>query len=139
MCEALLNDPGNRPSVRASQHSGPRDSLGGPSAQDGSRQRVPPAADGFLYPSQTFESTQRVERYWVDLASVLGQVASQPSHEGASFAQRTLCTLSVAGDRVTWPLPTAARRAGKWLERHGEARWPSTTCLGGLTLRRDLC
>ena len=32
----------------------------------------------------------------VDLASVLGQVASQTRHEGASFAQRTLCTLSVA-------------------------------------------
>jgi acyl dehydratase len=30
-----------------------------------------------------------------------GQVASQTRHEGASFAQRTCCTLSVAGDRVT--------------------------------------
>src|SRR5213593_845892 len=49
--------------------------------------------------------------------------------EGASFAQRTLCTLSVAGDRVTWPLPPAAvraRRAVKWFEKYGEVNWPST-------------
>src|SRR5713101_3709560 len=31
---------------------------------------------------------------------VLGQVASQTRHEGASDARRTPCTLSVVGDRV---------------------------------------
>src|SRR6266852_7208720 len=57
-----------------------------------------------------------------------GRVASQTRHEGASFAQRALCTSSVAGDRVTLPLPTAAvraRRAAKCFEKHGEATCPS--------------
>src|SRR5512132_22446 len=49
--------------------------------------------------------------YWVNWRSVLGQVASQTRHEGARDARRTLCTLSVAGDRVT---------------KYGDANWPST-------------
>src|SRR5712691_10431026 len=54
------------------------------------------------------------------LASVLGQVASQTRHKGASDARRTPCTLSVAGDRVTWrcePQPKARRAHQRYGER----------------------
>src|SRR5712692_7775224 len=90
---------------------------------------------------------------WVNLASVLGQVASQTRHEGASDARRTPCTLSVAGDRVTkygeanWPslvlgqvasqtrhegasdarrTPCTLSVAGDRVTKYGEANWPST-------------
>src|SRR2546422_6949556 len=69
------------------------------------------------------------------MAPGTGSSCEPDEARGPSFVQRTLCTLSVAGDRVTWPLPTAAvraRRAVKWLERYGEAHCPSTHAAGRL-------